>query len=300
MAYYPQYNGYTSEEWISAVTSAEPPEPPPSGEPADRRAHFNKLVEAASAKAMVGLGDKIRIQNHSFTTRDGLTLPARSYRPVTAGDDRLPVFYYIHGGGYLLGSLDMDDATCTGFALEANVVVVHSDYRHTPASRFPKPWDDSEDGFLWLHAHMDEVGGIADQVVVGGISAGAQLSASLVLRNTLGRVAPDAPPIAGQVLMVPALFLPDTRLAQLRDAEGAEQSSYRANEYAAMLSVASWQDQAGLLMVEDNDPRDLRINGGNATLDEVRGLPPTTIGVSGNDILRDEGLNYGKLLVEAG
>lgn len=297
--FYPQYNGYANEEWAKAVNSAEPQAPPPS-DPAIRRAYLNKLVEAGSAAVMAKLVDKIRIQRFEFTTRDGTVLPARSYRPVPAGDERLPVFYYIHGGGYLMGSLDMDDATCTEFALMSNVVVVHCDYRHTPEFGYPKPWEDSEDGFLWLHDHIDDVGGIADQVMVGGISAGAQLSASLVLRKNLGKFAPDAPPIAGQLLMVPPLFLPRTRLAQLEDVENAEQSSYRANEFATMLGLESWTRDTDLLRVENNDPRDLRINGGNATVEEVRGLPPTTIAVNGLDILRDEGLNYGKLLAEAG
>ena len=55
-----------------------------------------------------------------------------------------------------------------------------------------------------------------------------------------------------------------------------------------------------LLQVKDADPEDRRLNPGNATAEEVRHLPPTTLGIAGSDPLRDEALFYGKLLADNG
>ncbi|KEY74439.1 hypothetical protein S7711_04477 [Stachybotrys chartarum IBT 7711] len=299
MVKFSQYDG-GGEEWYAVSAAAPPLDIPPITKPVERKMIFNELIGKSSAAAMNAFSAKIRIQNFTFSTRDGTILDARSYRPVAANDDRLPVFYYIHGGGYLTGNLNIDDPTCSGFALGANVVVVHANYRHTPEFTYPTAWHDSEDGFLWLHDHMDEFGGIPESVVVGGISAGGHLAASLTLQKHLGNIAPSLPPIAGQVLMVPVLSHLETRLAQLAKSEESHLSSYESNKNANMLSLAEWRATLDLLKIPDPDPRDLRINIMNATLEEVKGLPPTTIGVCGLDILRDDGLEYGKLLAEAG
>lgn len=299
MSDFSQYDG-GKEEWRAVLATAPPLDAPPFTRPVERREFFNKLAEAGSAAAMSELTHKIQIRSFTLSARDGTPLDGRSYRPIILGNEPLPVFYYIHGGGFLTGTLDVDDATCTGFALSANVVVVHINYRHTPEFTYPTAWNDTEDGFTWLHEHMDIVGGIPESVVVGGISAGAQLAASLVLQKWLGNVARDAPPIAGQVLMVPLLAHPETRLLQLASCKTKRITSYESNKHADMLPLAELRILFELLNLTNPDPRDLRVNIVNATPDEVKGLPPTTIAVSGLDVLRDEGLEYGKLLAEAG
>jgi acetyl esterase/lipase len=60
--------------------------------------------------------------------------------------------------------------------------------------------------------------------------------------------------------------------------------------FSALLGVENAKDSAG----------DRRMGPGNATAEEVKGLPPTTFGIAGNDPLRDEGIFYGKHLAENG
>lgn len=77
-------------------------------------------------------------------------------------------------------------------------------------------------------------------------------------------------------------------------------SSLEQNKEAPILPLGRTRLFSDLLKVKDLNPEDKVLKPGNATGSGVRGLPPTVIVVAGFDPLRDEGLLYGKLLVENG
>lgn len=310
MCDFSQYGGRT-DEWL-AIEATLAPRPLATGDGVIYaiQAAANKEREEASAKAMEEFKEQVTIRDHTIPTRDGQTIEARSYRPTassSAHGNKRPIFLYLHGGGFLSGSLASEDATCARIAAHTGVVVLHVNYRHTPDHAYPTAFDDTEDGFAWLHAHLDDDlgGGAADahQVVVGGISAGAHLTASLLLRKnlgTLGEPAQACPPVAGQVLMIPCVAHVDCT-ARLREKIRDESVwSYRENENAPVLPVAAVRMMLGLLKVENPELDDLKLNPGNASPEQVKGLPPTTFAVAGLDPLRDEGLLYAKLLSENG
>lgn len=250
------------------------------------------------------------MKDYSITARDGATLEARTYRPAGIDpEERLPVYIHIHGGGYLFGTLSSEDAICSRIVVsrEAHgtpVIVFNINYRHTPEHRYPTAWEDVEDAFVWVHEHIAEIGGDGNQVVVGGISAGAQLTASLALSQLRGedkRLA-ACPRIMGQVLMIPALVQMDYYAPRVEMLRSPELSSLVACAEAPILPVSRIKMFMQLLGVYDvkDAGKDLRMNPGNASAEEVKELPPTTFGIAGNDPLRDEGVFYAKLLSENG
>lgn len=164
-----------------------------------------------------------------------------------------------------------------------------------------RAWDDVEDAFLWIQDNIGELQGDKHQIVVGGVSAGAQLTASLVLkRHVISRKEFDNyPPIAGQVLMIPCLLHKDCYDWYLSQMKDPSVSSYIENENAPILPQAVIDNFLGLLQIDNPDPEDLRLNPGNASSEEVKGMPPTTFGIAGADPLRDEGLLFAKMLTEA-
>ncbi|KAK0723339.1 esterase/lipase [Lasiosphaeria miniovina] len=250
---------------------------------------------------MLVLGPLVQMRDHSITTRDGASIEARSYRPADApADEPLPVYLYFHGGGFLTGTLASEDAACAATALRGHVAVLNVNYRHTPEHAFPTAWFDSQDAFEWLHDNMAAVGGDPLRVVVGGVSAGAQLTAALVLGQHLGRVAASRPRIAGQVLVIPLLVHPDHYGPQAAQLSDVALSSYVENHDAPMLPVSVIRLFVDLLRIGEIHDGDLLANPGNATPADVRGLPPTVFGVAGLDPLRDEGLLFAKKLAEAG
>lgn len=298
------YDG-VSPEWAAVEDGIQPR---PAGlSIKERQALINKERESISAETMRSLGPQVSTRDYKITTKDGSIIPARSYRSVQAArgaatETPLPLYIHLHGGGYFFGTLDSEDAICSRIALGSGAVVLNVDYRHAPDFKYPCAWDDGAAALEWAHANTAELGIDPAKVVVGGISAGAQIAASLTLGQRLGMLAASAPlpPIAGQVLMIPCLVHTDCYGPQLGRLRDPSRSSRVVNETAPILPMSAVRFFTDVLGVEDPRPEDLRLNPGNATVEQVKGLPPTVLGIAGRDPLRDEGLLYANLLTEAG
>lgn len=301
MSDFSKYGG-PSDEWFAVQATL--PTPPTSQQLLERKQVVNEGREAIAAKDMEVLASKVHTKDFQVPTRDGSFVEARSYRPVTVSEsEALPVYIHLHGGGYLYGTLSSEDAICSRIACGAEVVVLNVNYRHTPEHIYPTAWNDVEDAFEWAHAHMTDLGGNGQKVVVGGISAGAQFAASLTLAQHLkntGKTIKSCPTIAGQVLMIPCLVHMACYEPQLKRLKDASLSSYKENEHAPILPLKTAQFFTELLKIENPKVDDIRLNPGNATPAQVKGLPPTVFGIAGLDPLRDEGLLYAKLLSKAG
>jgi acetyl esterase len=81
-----------------------------------------------------------RVQDFEITTEDGARRPARLY---AASRDKLPVLFYLYGGGFVIGGLETHDSLCRQLALRSGGAVVALDYRLVPEHRFPRAIDDA-------------------------------------------------------------------------------------------------------------------------------------------------------------
>jgi acetyl esterase/lipase len=207
MCDFSEYGG-PSEEWLNIEKTLPVPFFNFGADPKEIQATVNGNRVGASAKLMEHLGPHVRMTDHSIPTRDGSTIEARSYRAASKSEDEaLPAYLHFHGGGFIFGTLDGENAACANTAINTGAVVVNVNYRHTPEHTFPTAWNDSQDAFVWLHKNTDKLRVDRTKVAVGGISAGAQLTASLVLEKHLGKseVLNNLPEIAAQVLLIPPL-----------------------------------------------------------------------------------------------
>ncbi|KXJ88357.1 Alpha/Beta hydrolase protein [Microdochium bolleyi] len=308
MSDFSSYGG-PSAEW-TALAAQLPPPPAAPRSVAELKSEINADREQRAREAMQALSSSVAMADYSIPTRDGKSIEGRAYRARNNGHDGgrpLPVYVHLHGGGFAFGTLASEDAICARMAIATGVIVLNVNYRHTPEATYPTAWQDAHDALVWLHRNINELGGDPAQVVMGGISAGAQITASLVLQKHLeaGKdpvsSAPSFPQVVGQVLMIPCLVNVDAygpQLARLRD---PKLSSYVENEHAPILPVARIRAFMDLLQISKPvDPADLALNPGNASVDQVCGLPPTVLGICGLDPLRDEGLLFGELLTKAG
>jgi acetyl esterase/lipase len=106
-------------------------------------------------------------------------LRLREFLPST-GQPR-GVYLHLHGGGWVIGGADMQDTMLLTLADHAQVAVVSVHYRLAPEHRYPAAPDDCETAALWLVEHAAALYG-SDQLIIGGESAGAHLSAVTLLR----------------------------------------------------------------------------------------------------------------------
>lgn len=91
------------------------------------------------------------------------------------------VYYHIHGGGWMLGSADGQDTRLEDIANNCNLAVVSVEYRLAPEDPYPAGPDDCEAAATWLLEHARAEYG-TDRLLIGGESAGANLSVVTMLR----------------------------------------------------------------------------------------------------------------------
>jgi acetyl esterase/lipase len=123
-------------------------------------------------------------------------VPIRIYG--AGGGGGRPALVYLHGGGWVVGSIESHDPGCRRLAARTPCVVVSVDYRLAPEHLFPAGLEDAWAATEWTAAHLAELG--ADRVAVGGDSAGGNLAAVVALRARDRGL-----PLALQVLIYPVI-----------------------------------------------------------------------------------------------
>ncbi|WP_460305822.1 alpha/beta hydrolase [Actinocorallia aurea] len=199
--------------------------------------------------------------------------------PPDPRDDLLILF--IHGGGFRVGTPGNDRAAAGLLALRTGARVLCPKYRLAPENPYPAGLDDCERAYLFACGLLPNA-----RIVVGGGSAGAGLSAALLLRR---RDAGDQRPLAG--LLFSGTF--DLRLEHIADVEGtwvrnAATDLVLTPEGGRTMSA----DYAGV-----GDPNDPGISPLRA---DLTGLPPLLIHVSGTELLFDDSLRFASRAGQAG
>lgn len=208
----------------------------------------------------------------------GRRLRLRWYRPAGAGPS--PGLLYLHGGGWVTGTLEGYDGLCARLAAEGGCVVASLAYRLAPEHPFPAPLDDVREAWHWFRDHAAANGLDPTRLGVGGDSAGGNLSA--VLCNlTPAEAAP-----AIQLLLYPATDLAAEAPSRRRYAEGYYLSTPHVHWFADR-----YLDGTG---VGREDPRVSPLRAPHL------GRVPAVVVVAGLDPLADEGRAYGARLVEEG
>lgn len=199
--------------------------------------------------------------------------PARRTGPV-------PALVYIHGGGFVLGGLEMSHHLGLEVAAEIGAVVVSVDYRLAPENPYPAPLEDCYAALVWTEASARELGVDPTRIAIGGESAGGGLSAGLALlaRDRGG------PAICFQYLGIPEL---DDRLETPSMIRFVDTPLWNRPN-----AVRSWEYYL------NGQPADQYA--APARAGDLSGLPPAYVSVCEFDPLRDEDLIYAHRLIQAG
>lgn len=199
---------------------------------------------------------------------------ARLYRPTAAAAPTAALLW-IHGGGYLLGSPEQDDALCRRYVQRLGIVVAAARYRLAPEHPYPIPLEDCYQVLTWL-AGLPGVD--ADRIAIGGASAGGGLTAALsFLARDRGEVSPVL-----QVLSYP--MLDDRTVGPELDKPGFRLWNTRSNRFG-WTSYLGGADPAMAVPARRTD---------------LAGLAPAWLGVGTLDLFCAEDLAYAARLNAAG
>ncbi|MFD6392105.1 alpha/beta hydrolase [Nocardia sp. NPDC060259] len=214
------------------------------------------------------------VEQLTVPTRAG-AIAARLYRADgTPPESAAPALVYLHGGGFVLGTLDGADELCRSIAAGSGWTVVSLDYRLAPENPYPAALEDCIDAYAWLTRTAPALGIDPDRIAIGGDSAGGNLAAALCLhRRDDGS---DVP--VSQVLAYPAV--------------GATFDAPSWSEFAdaPLLSAADarwfWEQYAGPEhQADDHLAAPLRA-------ESLHGLPPALILTAEVDPIRDDAEAY--------
>lgn len=227
-----------------------------------QRAWYNALCAVFDAQAPAGM-----------VKTDGLVaerIPVRRYRPATVSSEAR--LFYIHGGGFVVGSLDSHDAICAEISEAAGAELVSIDYRLSPEHVWPAAFDDCWAVLIDLLLEQHPV-------VVIGDSAGGNLAAGIVLRAR----DEGLEGIAGQALIYPGL--------------GGDlvSGSYEEMAEALGLSTADVGYYREIYKAPEDAAHAFPLRSEN-----LAGLPPTFITGAYFDPLRDDARAYAARLALAG
>ena len=223
---------------------------------------------------------------------DGNTINIQLIRPES--DEPLPCVYYIHGGGMAIMSCYDGNYKAWGRIIaQQGVAVAMVDFRNcvTPSSApevapYPAGLNDCVSGLRWVAANAEELGIDAGRIVVAGESGGGNLTLAVGLRLVR----------EGAAELVQGLYALCPYIA----------GSWPRDEYPSStenngILLDLWDNTGALgYGIEEFENENPLAWPGFANEEDVRGYPPTVISVNECDPLRDEGIEFYRLLLRAG
>jgi acetyl esterase len=248
--------------------------------PAEARDDFRKTF--GLLKMSGGIFEKVdSVQELNIPGPAG-DIPSRLYMPGKGAGS--PLFVYLHGGGWVIGGLDSADNMARFLCKHADCAVLSVDYRLAPEHAFPAALEDAFAAVAWAAAQAGELGGDPQRVLVGGDSAGGNLTAAVAqMAHEKG-----APRIAGQVLLYAAL-----------DGAHLDTPSYKEfGEQSLGLPKRDVEWYLDQYTPEPHERLDPRVS--PLLAKDLGGLPPALVVTAEFDVLRDEGEAYARRMQEAG
>jgi len=226
--------------------------------------------------------DDLRMEDITIPGGDGQDMKLRVFTPAGLPENA-PIVMDVHGGGWVAGSLDIDNYRCIALATGTPAIVVSVDYRLCNAEvHFPAPLMDCYAAVMWLSEHAAEIGGDAKRIALHGTSAGANLCAGLALyiRDHSG------PDLSLVVLNCPPLFLKNT---------------YSRRQFPwFVLNTDDKRDAPEMVFLGDLNGAVPSYYAFPGYCTDLEGLPPHYIICGEYDTLRDDGVDYAVRLLQTG
>jgi acetyl esterase len=202
-----------------------------------------------------------------------------------SAEEQLPVVLYMHGGGWILGSVLSHGRLARELAVAADAAVAFIDYGLAPEARYPVQIEQCYAVARWVTEQGESHGLDPSRIAVAGDSAGGNMATVLCIMAKQ----------RGDVNFVQqSMYYPMTDAVTNEDSE-----SYRLFKDGPY-GTAETMEWFWSSYVPEQDLRvESTVSPLRATLDELTGMPPGLVIVDENDILRDQGEAYASKLRDA-
>ncbi|MFP7654336.1 alpha/beta hydrolase [Chryseobacterium proteolyticum] len=224
------------------------------------------------------------VETEREITQDGITVNIHIVKPANASSDKLPVFMFTHGGGWVLGDYPTHRRLVRDLVVNSGAAAVFTDYTPSPEAQYPVAINQIYAATKWVAENGAEIGVDGKNLAVAGNSVGGNMTAVLCL------MAKDkgGPEIKFQLLLWPVTDADFTRESWQNYADGRFLTA----------SLMKWMWNNYLPDLEKR--KEYYASPFQASLEKLKGLPPALVQIAENDILHDEGLAYARKLDEAG
>jgi len=247
------------------------------------------LTPAEARKVLVDAQASVRLTlpacdiEAKTITQDGLKVSLTIVRP--AGNKTiLPAFMFVHGGGWILGDFPTHERFVRDLVADSGFTAVFVNYTPSPEAHYPTAINEIYAATRWVAEQGAEINVDGKRLAIVGNSVGGNMTAvaALMAKDKGG------PKLKCQIMLWP-----------VTDANFETESYHEyADGYFLSRAMMMWFWDA--YAPEHAQRGEIYASPLQASLDQLKGLPPALIQVAGNDVLREEGLEYARKLDLAG
>lgn len=217
-------------------------------------------------------------------TQDGEKVTIHIIKPAGSTLVYPPVFIYIHGGGWVLGDYPTHRRLVRDLVVASGAVAVFPDYTPSPEAQYPVAINQIYAATKWVSENGSEIGVDGKNLAIAGNSVGGNMAAAIALMAK----AKGGPTFKLQVLLWPVTDANFNTSSYNELAEG--------RFLTKKMMIWFWNNY----LPDEIKRKEIYASPLQATLDQLKGLPPALVQTAENDVLRDEGEAYARKLDEAG
>lgn len=225
----------------------------------------------------------VEIEEHTIPGGPGGTISITVVKPVERNGS-LPVVVYTHGGGWVLGGFNTHERLVRDLTDQTGAAFVFVNYTRAPEAQYPVAIEQAYATVRWVAKYGAELGLDGNRLAIAGDSVGGNMAAAVTILAR-ERGGPD--------IWYQALLYPVTNAA-------FDTGSYEQFAEGPWLTRKAMQWFWDAYLPDPSKRSEVTASPLQATVEQLRGLPPALVITDEADVLRDEGEAYGRKLRQAG
>jgi acetyl esterase len=215
---------------------------------------------------------------------DDTDISIQIVRPSGGSNETLPVVIYLHGGGWVLGGFDTHERLVRELANSVHAAFVFVNYIPSPEAKYPVSLEQAYAATKWVAQNGQTIKVDSSRLAVVGDSVGGNMAAALTLL---------AKERGGPKIIFQVLFYPVTNASF----DTASYDAFQEDYFLTRKNMKWFWDNYTSDKTNRKEPT---VSPLQASVEQLKGLPPALIINGEFDVLRDEGEAYAHKLIEAG